>query len=42
MTATGTPTPEAQTGAQVTVLPDRDYQYMLEVQDPCAWCRVCR
>jgi vitamin B12 transporter len=34
VSATGTPTPIARTGASVTVLPSEDYQYMLEVQDP--------
>ena len=34
VTATGTSTPEAQTGASVTVLASKDFQYMLEVQDP--------
>jgi iron complex outermembrane receptor protein/vitamin B12 transporter len=34
VTPTGTPTPEAQTGASVTVLDVGDYRYLLEVQDP--------
>ncbi len=34
VTASGTPTPESQTGAVVTVLDDQDYRFMLEVQDP--------
>ena len=34
VTATGTPVPEAQIGAAVTVLPADDFRYMLEVQDP--------
>jgi vitamin B12 transporter len=34
VTATGTPTPEAQTGASVTVIPADDFRYSLEVQDP--------
>jgi vitamin B12 transporter len=34
VSVTGTPTPVAQTGASVTVLPQEDYQYMLQVQDP--------
>ncbi len=34
VTATGMSTPEAQTGAVVTVLENQDYRYMLEVQDP--------
>lgn len=34
VTATGTPTPEAQIGAAVTVLPSEDYRYMVELQDP--------
>jgi len=34
VTANGTPVPEAQTGASVTVLPARDFRYMPEVQDP--------
>ena len=34
VTTTGTPMPEAQTGASVTVLPAEDYRYMPEVQDP--------
>jgi vitamin B12 transporter len=34
VTATGTPTPEAQTGASVTVIPAEDFRYSLEVQDP--------
>ncbi len=33
-TATGTPLPEAQTGAAVTVLLAEDFRYMLEVQEP--------
>jgi vitamin B12 transporter len=34
MTATGTPIPEAQIGASITVLPSEDYRYMPEVQEP--------
>ncbi len=34
VTATGTPTPEAQTGASVTVIPSEDFRYATEVQDP--------
>jgi iron complex outermembrane receptor protein/vitamin B12 transporter len=34
VTPTGTPMPEAQTGAAVTVIPAEDYRYMPEVQDP--------
>jgi len=34
VTAIGTPMPEAQTGAAVTVIPAGDYRYMPEVQDP--------
>ncbi|QMV17321.1 TonB-dependent receptor plug domain-containing protein [Granulicella sp. 5B5] len=34
VTASGTPMPEAQTGASVTVLPLDDYRYMPEVQTP--------
>jgi len=34
VTATGVPTPEAQTGASVTVIPSGDYRYMPEVQGP--------
>ena len=34
VSATGTPLPEAQTGASITVLAAEDYRYMLEVQDP--------
>ena len=34
VSATGTPLPEAQTGAAITVLPAADYRSMLEVQDP--------
>jgi iron complex outermembrane receptor protein/vitamin B12 transporter len=34
VTATGTPTPEAQTGASVTVIPAEDFRYATEVQDP--------
>jgi vitamin B12 transporter len=34
VTASGTPIPEAQTGASVTVLTADDYRYMPEVQDP--------
>jgi vitamin B12 transporter len=34
VTATGTPTPEAQTGASVTVIPVEDFRYSLDVQDP--------
>jgi vitamin B12 transporter len=33
VTATGTPIPEAQTGASVTVIPASDFRYMPEVQD---------
>ena len=34
VSATGTPMPEAQVGASVTVLSAADYRYMPEVQDP--------
>ena len=34
VTASGIPTPEAQTGASVTVIPGSDNRYMPEVQDP--------
>jgi iron complex outermembrane receptor protein/vitamin B12 transporter len=34
VTATGTPTPEAQIGYSVTVLTDDSYQHVLEAQDP--------
>ncbi len=34
VTATGTPVPEAQTGASITVLPAEDFRYMLEVESP--------
>jgi vitamin B12 transporter len=34
VTATGAPTPEAQTGASVTVIPAEDFRYSMEVQDP--------
>jgi vitamin B12 transporter len=34
VTATGAPTPEAQTGASVTVIPAEDFRYAAEVQDP--------
>jgi vitamin B12 transporter len=34
VSATGTPIPEAQTGATVTLLPAKDFRYVLEVQDP--------
>lgn len=34
VTATGAPTPEAQTGASVTVLHAEDFRYATEVQDP--------
>jgi vitamin B12 transporter len=34
VTANGTATPEAQTGASVTVMPSDDYRYMPEIQDP--------
>lgn len=34
VTATGRTTPEAQTGASVTVLPAKDFRFMDEVQDP--------
>jgi len=34
VTATGTPMPEAQTGASVTVLGPEDFRYMPEVQEP--------
>ena len=34
VTANGTPLPEAQTGASVTVIPEKDFRYMPEVQDP--------
>ena len=34
VTATGTPIPEAQIGASITVLPSEDYRYMTEVQEP--------
>ena len=34
VTATGTPLPEAQTGASITVIPSEDYRYIPEVQDP--------
>jgi len=32
--ATGTPTPEAQTGASVSVIPSENFRYSTEVQDP--------
>jgi vitamin B12 transporter len=34
VTATGAPTPEAQTGASLTVIPAEDFRYATEVQDP--------
>lgn len=34
VSATGTPLPEAQTGASVTIIPAGDDRYMPEVQDP--------
>ncbi len=34
VTATGAPTPEAQTGASVTVIPAEDFRYSTEVQNP--------
>src|ERR1700683_4562507 len=34
VTATGAPTPEAQTGASVTVIPEEDFRYSTEVQYP--------
>jgi len=34
VTATGAPTPEAQTGASVTLIPAEDFRYSTEVQDP--------
>jgi vitamin B12 transporter len=34
VTAVGAPTPEAQTGASVTVIPAEDFRYSTEVQDP--------
>jgi vitamin B12 transporter len=34
VTATGTPIPEAQTGASITVLPADDFRFEPEVQDP--------
>jgi vitamin B12 transporter len=34
VTATGAPTPEAQTGASVSVIPAEDFRYSPEVQDP--------
>lgn len=34
VTANGTPTPEAQTGASVTVVPSEDFRYALEAQNP--------
>ncbi|HEY1766245.1 MAG TPA: TonB-dependent receptor plug domain-containing protein [Terracidiphilus sp.] len=34
VTATGAPTPEAQTGASVTVIPAEDFRYATAVQDP--------
>jgi vitamin B12 transporter len=34
VTATGAPTPEAQTGASVTVIPEEDFRYSAEVQNP--------
>jgi vitamin B12 transporter len=34
VTATGAPTPEAQTGASVTVIPAEDFRYSTEVQGP--------
>ena len=34
VTASGTPTPVAQTGASVTVIPAEDFRFMTEVQDP--------
>jgi vitamin B12 transporter len=34
VTATGAPTPEAQTGAAVTVIPVEDFRYSTQVQDP--------
>jgi vitamin B12 transporter len=34
VTATGSPTPEAQTGASVTVIPAEDFRYSTEVQGP--------
>jgi vitamin B12 transporter len=34
VTATGAPTPEAQTGSSVTVIPAEDFRYSTEVQTP--------
>ena len=34
VTAAGTPMPEAQTGASVTVIPAEEYRYMPEAQEP--------
>ncbi len=34
VTATGAPTPEAQTGASVTLMPAEDFRYSTEVQEP--------
>ncbi|GGH01082.1 TonB-dependent receptor [Silvibacterium dinghuense] len=34
VTSTGAPTPEAQTGTSVTVMPSEDFRYAAEVQDP--------
>ncbi len=34
VTATGAPTPIAQIGASVTVIPSEDYRYMPQIQDP--------
>jgi vitamin B12 transporter len=34
VTATGTPIPEAQTGASITVLPAEDFRFEPELQDP--------
>ena len=34
VTATGTPLPEAQTGASITVLPHEDFALMLDIQEP--------
>jgi vitamin B12 transporter len=34
VTAVGAPTPEAQTGSSVTVIPEEDFRYSSEVQDP--------
>jgi vitamin B12 transporter len=34
VTATGAPTPEAQTGVSVTVIPAKDFRYATEVQQP--------